>query len=132
MSTLFRFLGQREGTTCKLGGCNLLSLLSAQRLDGLLTEYVIRLRDAANTTVDVLRVLVAIVSVYLMYQRDQDVRNGNGQARVQRGAQDANVLDVDVPQPLHELRALFNQVSALPAFYSALIRSYDARMVFLT
>jgi hypothetical protein len=66
--------------------------------------HSIRLRDAVNTATDVLD---AIVSLYLMYRRDQDQGNGNGQAGIQC-AQDAHVLNVDLPQQLGKLRMLFN------------------------
>lgn len=73
--------------------------------------YFIRLHDAISTTGDVLEILAAIVSLYLMYRRHQD--NGNGQADIQQEARDANVLNVDVPEQLGELRDLFQEVGAL-------------------
>ncbi|KAG4428576.1 hypothetical protein IFR05_015941 [Cadophora sp. M221] len=74
---------------------------------GVPEEFFSRLRDAVNTTADVLEILAAIVSLYLMYEDDQNQGNGNGQAGIQHRAQDAHVLNVDVPQELGELRMLF-------------------------
>jgi hypothetical protein len=75
-----------------------------------------RLRAAVDTTADGLEILAAIVSVYLMYQRYQDQRNGDGQAGVHlQGEGYANFLNVEVPPELEELRMLFQRVGALPA-----------------
>ncbi|GKU08292.1 hypothetical protein FLAG1_09622 [Fusarium langsethiae] len=52
------------------------------------------LQDAVSTTGDVLEILAAI-------------GDRNGQAGIQQEARDANVLNVDVPQQLGELRTLF-------------------------
>ncbi|KAJ9130501.1 hypothetical protein NKR23_g12172 [Pleurostoma richardsiae] len=67
------------------------------------------LRDAVDTAADVLEILAAIVSLYLMYRRDQNQGNGIGQAGVQRGTQDTYALNVDVPEQFGELRRLFQQ-----------------------
>ncbi|KAI8713756.1 hypothetical protein NCS52_01221100 [Fusarium sp. LHS14.1] len=68
-----------------------------------------RLRDAVRTTGDVLEILAAIVSLYLMYRTAQDQDNGNDQAGIQQGAQGVDVLNVDVPEQLGELRELFHR-----------------------
>lgn len=47
-----------------------------------------------------------------MYRRGQDPGDENGQAGIQREAQDVRILNVDVPQQLRELRTLFQLVCA--------------------
>lgn len=69
------------------------------------------LRDAVTTTGDVLEILAAIVSLYLMYRIDQDQGNGNGQTHIQQEAQGVGVLNVHVPEQLAELGALFQRFS---------------------
>ncbi|RKK65308.1 hypothetical protein BFJ69_g16397 [Fusarium oxysporum] len=65
------------------------------------------LQDAVSTAEDVLRILAGIVSLYLIYQDQRDQGYWNAQANGQQGAR--SVLNVNVPQQLGELRALFEQ-----------------------
>ncbi|KAK2685914.1 hypothetical protein QWA68_016070 [Fusarium oxysporum] len=67
------------------------------------------LQDAVSTAEDVLRILAGIVSLYLIYQDQRDQGYWNAQANGQQGAR--SVLNVNVPQQLGELRALFEQFS---------------------
>ncbi|EEU36012.1 uncharacterized protein NECHADRAFT_101759 [Fusarium vanettenii 77-13-4] len=67
------------------------------------------LQDAVRTTEDVLEILAAIVSLYLMHRNAQDQANGNNRAGTQQGARGVDVLDVHVPERLGQLRALFQR-----------------------
>ncbi|KAK8932299.1 hypothetical protein VCV18_000833 [Metarhizium anisopliae] len=70
------------------------------------------LRDAGDATVDVLQILSAIVSLYLMYHQVRGEVNLNALPGLQNGPQLRHALNVDVPQRLGELRALFQQFSS--------------------
>ncbi|GAP89977.1 hypothetical protein SAMD00023353_4300020 [Rosellinia necatrix] len=63
------------------------------------------LRDAVNTTVDVLDLLTVVVSVYLMYKYGQNQGDGNVPAANARGLHDL-LSNVHVPEYLVEFRKL--------------------------
>ncbi|KAH6608418.1 hypothetical protein Trco_001764 [Trichoderma cornu-damae] len=67
------------------------------------------LRDAAGKSADALGILAAVVSLCLEFRRRQEQGGGIGRAGAQIGAQSARIFNVEVPEMLQELRALFQQ-----------------------
>lgn len=82
----------------------------------ILNGPIVRLRDAVNTTADVLEILAAIVAVYLDYQHNQERTDEENRTHFQGRGHNVRIWNVDVPHWLPELQAVFHQVGAFPTW----------------